>query len=291
MPAAPPLPAPSGPDAPPPRRLTDRAQLDRARARARRQGLATPILDVAAAELQDRLGEVNRSFTDIALVSGFPDYWARVFPAARQVADGERLDLAPGSCDLVIHALALHWADDPVGQIIQCARALRPDGLFLAVLPGGESLRGLAEAMAAAQIESTGGLSPHVLPMGEIRDLGGLLGRAGLALPVADAVPLTLSYRDMLHLGRDLRAMGEGNAMADRLRRPLPRRVIARAAALYAAANTDPGDPARVLARIDLIFLAGWAPHVSQPRALRPGSARMSLADALSPTRSPEGQP
>ncbi|MRX49278.1 methyltransferase domain-containing protein [Paracoccus sp. S-4012] len=274
-----------------PRRLTDRARLELGRARARRQGPVTLLHDLAADEIKDRLAEINRRFTDLAVVSGWPDTWSARFPTARQVADAEVLDLAPASLDLVIHALALHWADDPVGQMVQAARALRPDGLFLAVLPGGESLAGLRAALSQAEVELTGGLSPHVLPMGDLRDLGGLISRAGLALPVADSVPVTLSYRDMLHLGRELRAMGEGNAMADRRRQPLPRAVLAHAAQLYAEANPDPDDPARVLARIELIFLTGWAPAPSQPKPLRPGSATVSLADALARARPSESEP
>lgn len=239
------------------------------------------LQEIAADEIKDRLEEINRSFTEIAVVSGQPEFWASRFPSARQVDDTEVLDLPQGSLDLVIHALALHWADDPVGQLVQCARALRPDGLFLGVLPGGETLSGLRVALSQAEIELTGGLSPHVLPMGEIRDLGGLISRAGLALPVADSVPLTLSYRDLVHLGRDLRAMGEGNAMADRRRRPMRPGVLARASEIYAETNPDPAIPGRILAQIDLVFLTGWAPHPEQQKPMRPGSARMPLAEAL----------
>lgn len=240
---------------------------------------------IAAAEVQDRLAEVNRRFTDAAVVTGWPELWAPRFPAARMVADEAVLDLAPASLDLVIHALALHWADDPVGQLIQCARALRPDGLLIAVLPGNDSLAGLAEALGGAEIAVTGGLSPHVAPMGELRDLGHLLQRAGLALPVADALPLTLSYPGLIELCRELRAMGEGNALNDRRRQPMRREVLARAAAAYAEANPDPADPDRVLARIELVFLTGWAPSPDQQKPLRPGSAKMSLAEALRPDR------
>lgn len=236
---------------------------------------------LAADEIEDRLAEVNRTFTDAAFVTGWPEFWQPRFPAARMVADDTVLDLPPASCDLVVHALALHWADDPVGQLIQCRRALRPDGLLIAVLPGGETLAGLRAALSEAEIAVTGGLSPHVLPMGELRDLGGLLGRAGLALTVADTLPLRLSYRDLPHLARDLRAMGEGNAMAHRNRKPMRREVLSRAADSYAATNGDPNDPSRVLARIDLVFLTGWAPAPGQQQPLRPGSAQMPLARAL----------
>lgn len=267
------------------RRLTDREALARNRARARRQGVIDVIHALAADEVEDRLAEVNRRFTDIAVVTGWPELWQPRFPSARMVPDEDVLDLAVGGFDLVIHALALHWADDPVGQLVQCARALRPDGLLMAVLPGGDSFAALREALSAAEIAVTGGLSPHVVPMGEIRDLGHLLQRAGLALPVADILPVTLSYRDLIHLGRELRGMGEGNALALRRRQPMRRAVLADAAARYAAISPDPGDPARVVARIDLVFLTGWAPSPDQPQPLRPGSAQVSLASALSPRK------
>ena len=261
--------------------LTDRTALIRQRDRARRAGLTDLFHQIAADEIQDRLAEVNRTFTDPALVTGFPDLWAPRFPGARVVADEPVLDLAPGAHDLVIHALSLHWADDPVGQLVQSARALRPDGLFIGVMFGGQTLAEPRAALARAEAEITGGLSPRILPMAEIRDLGGLLSRAGLALPVADLLPQRASYRDLIHLGRDLRAMGEGNALAARLRHPTRRAVLARAAAILAQDSPDRDDPSRVAVSFDLVFLTGWAPSDSQPRPLRPGSAQKSLADAL----------
>lgn len=181
--------------------------------------------------------------------------------------------------------MALHWADDPVGQIIQCARALRPDGLFIGAMLGNQTLCEMRQALALAEADVTGGLSPRVLPMGEVRDLGNLLARAGLALPVADLVRLPASYRDLIHLAHDLRAMGETNAIAGRLRRPTRREVFARAAAIYADRFPDPGDPTRIRATFDLVFLTGWAPAANQQKPLRPGSARMPFADALKQTR------
>lgn len=262
--------------APPP--LTDRAALIRHRTRAA-PAPALFLHDEVVAEVQERLIEVNRSFTDIAVVTGWPGPWQAALPQARIVRDDAVLDLTPGGHDLVIHALSLHWADDLVGQIVQCARALRPDGLFLAALFGGRTLHELRAVLAAAESAVTGGLSPRILPMGEIRDLGGLIARAGLALPVADSVVREVRYRDALHLMADLRAMGETNALAARLRRPTRRQVIARANAGYAAAFG--GADGRVPATFEIIFLTGWAPHASQPRPLRPGSAVTRLADAL----------
>lgn len=215
-------------------------------------------------------------------------FWATEMPGARIVPDDAAIDLEAGAYDLVIHAMALHWAEDPVGQIVQCARALRPDGLLIAACPGGRSLHELREALAQAEVEVTGGLSPRVLPMAEIRDLGGLIGRAGLALPVADQVTRHVSYRGLFHLAQDLRGMGEGNALAGRLRHPTRREIFARAAQIYAEAHPDPDHPDRVRATFELVFLTGWAPDDSQQRPLRPGSAKMPLAEALASMRKTE---
>ncbi|MDQ1900756.1 SAM-dependent methyltransferase [Paracoccus sp. WLY502] len=265
--------------------LTDRPALLRQRDRANRCGFADILHQLAADELQDRLSEINRRFTAPAVVTGFPGFWAQIFPDARIISDDPVLDLQPGAHDLVIHAMALHWADDPVGQIVQCARALREDGLFIAVCFGGQTLQELRAALAQAEVELTGGLSPRILPMGEIRDMGGLLGRAGLALPVADLVTQRASYRDLIHLAHDLRAMGEGNAMAGRLRRPTGRAVFARAAAIMAQHHADRDDPSRIVATFDLVFLTGWSPSDTQPKPLRPGSATTRLEDALKEIR------
>lgn len=259
--------------------LTDRKALSLHRARALTKGVELFLHEDAADEIQQRLSEVNKTFTAPAIVSGFPDFWRNVLPGARMVSDEDRLDLVEGAHDLVIHAMALHWANDPVGQIVQCRRALASDGLFLGVLFGGQTLAELRSALAEAEVELTGGLSPRVLPMGEIRDLGGLLQRAGLALPVADAAMKTVHYRDLMHLIRDLRGMGETNALAARHIGPMPRPVLARAAQVYAA--SFPAPDGRVRASFETIFLTGWAPHEGQQKPLRPGSATHRLADAL----------
>jgi SAM-dependent methyltransferase len=205
------------------------------------------------------------------------------------MSDDDVLALSPGAHDLVIHALCLHWANDPVGQLVQCRRALRPDGLFLGVLFGGQTLAELRTCLAEAEVAQTGGLSPRVLPMGEIRDLGGLIKRAGLALPVADSSTRTVTYADAHRLMADLRAMGEGNALAQRLRRPTGRRLFAQAAAQYRAAY--PAEGGRVRATFEMIFLTGWAPDPSQQQPLRPGSAVQRLADALRPAAAPSAPP
>ncbi|MCU0856112.1 MAG: SAM-dependent methyltransferase, partial [Rhodobacteraceae bacterium] len=171
-----------------PQLLIDRAALAQHRSRAERRGMAAFLHDLAADEIEERLAEVNRRFTDIAVVTGHPAVWRERFPQAHMVPDDDLLDLTPGAHDLVIHALGLHWANDPVGQLVQARRALRPDGLLLCASFGGRTLAELRVALAEAEVALSGGLSPRVLPMGEIRDLGALLQRAGLALPVADSV-------------------------------------------------------------------------------------------------------
>jgi len=234
---------------------------------------------LAMADVQERLIEVNRTFTAPAIVTGFPELWQDALPDAAVTSDQDALDLTPGAHDLVLHAMALHWANDPVGQLVQCRRALAPDGLFIAVFPGGRSLHELRTALAEAESQVTGGLSPRVLPMGEIRELGALMQRAGFALPVADSLTQPVEYRSFAALMADLRAMGETNALTARSRRPLRRAVLTRAEAIYRDSFGTAGGG--VLATLDLVFLTGWAPHESQQKPLRPGSARQRLADAL----------
>ncbi|SIO19565.1 SAM-dependent methyltransferase [Vannielia litorea] len=259
-----------------PPKLTDRKALARNRARADRDALFLHVQ--AIDEIKERLNEVNRTFTRPCVVTGFPDLWGAAFPDARVIADEEVLGIEEGAHDLVIHGMALHWASDPVGQLVQARRGLVPDGLFIGAMLGGETLAGLRAALAEAEVAETGGLGPRVLPMGEIRDLGALLQRAGFALPVADALPLEVSYSCALALMRDLRAMGEANAMEARRRGPTRRGVILRAAAtLDAAAGAD----GRIRAMFETVFLTGWSPGPDQPQPLRPGSALTRLADAL----------
>lgn len=263
------------------RSLTDRAALARNRARAVSEELF--LHDVAAEDVQDRLGMVNREFKDAALITGQPAHWERLAdgftPRPRVVEAQEVLPLEPQSLDLVLHMLDLHWAEDPVGQLIQCRRALRPDGLLLAVLFGGQTLTELRAALGQAEVEVTGGLSPRIAPMGEVRDLGSLLQRAGFALPVAESFTQRVTFRDPLHLMRTLRLMGEGNALAERLRRPTRREVMLRAVQHYL--DTYGEADGRVPASFEFITLTAWAPDESQQKPLRPGSAAARLADAL----------
>ena len=263
--------------------ITDRAALARNRARAAPEALF--LHRAAIDEVQDRLAVVNRTFTSPAVVTPFPALWSSTIPEAKIVADDSHLALEPGAHDLVIHAMALHWANDVVGQVIQCRRALQADGLFLAVTLGGQTLAQLRAVLAHAESTVSGGLSPRVAPMPEIRDLGAILQRSGLNLPVADSVPLTAEYRDMFHLMHDLRAMGETNALTARLRRPTRRAVLLRAAELYAEGFSD--DSGRVTASFEIVTLTGWAPDASQQKPLRPGSAAQRLADALNVRETP----
>jgi hypothetical protein len=263
--------------------LTDSTALAAHRARTTSEDL---FLHVAAmSDLQDRLESINRTFTDRAVVSGHPTFWGKQFPDARCISDSDVLEMKQGAHDLVVHAMSLHWANDPVGQIIQCKRALCADGLFLAVCFGGQTLHELRACLGQAEIEITGGLSPRIAPMAELRDMGGLLQRAGLALPVADVANLNVTYRDIWHLMHDLRAMGEANALTSRLRKPTSRAVFERANALYL--ETFPANGGGITATFDLLFLAGWAPDESQPKPLRPGSAAQRLADALGTEEKP----
>jgi SAM-dependent methyltransferase len=279
---------------------------DKALARARlrralRGGAATFLLEQALADLDDRLAAVTRDFRSVlelggptpqvaaALTSRFPQ--ADVFRAAPDplavgsgswlslVADEELIPFGPDSFDLAISLLALQWANDLPGAIAQIRRTLKPDGLFLACLVGGQSLKELRLALAVAEEESLGGASPRVAPFVDLRDLGSLLQRAGFALPVTDVETLTVRYSDLFGLIGDLRAMGGANALVERSRRPLPRAVWARAAEVYAERFAD--SDGRVRATFELVWLSGWSPHESQRKPLAPGSARMRLADAL----------
>jgi SAM-dependent methyltransferase len=265
-----------------PPELFDTALLAHRRARAARIGGADFLHEAVALEVKERLAEVNRPFRDVAVIGPHADLWVGLLDLPGKVlpvADVPVLPLGQASLDLVIHALALHWANDPVGQLVQARRALRSDGLFLAALFGGETLTELRASLAEAEAEALGGISPRVAPMGEIRDLGALLQRADLALPVADSQRFNVTYATPLALMRDLRAMGETNVMMDRLRRPMRREMLARVCARYAERFGLPDG--RVSATFEVIFLTGWAPAPDQPRPLRPGSAMARLADAL----------
>jgi hypothetical protein len=238
--------------------------------------MVTFLRDAVRKEVHDRLDEVNRTFTSPAVVTGWPEDWTGF---GRTVADDDVIALGHGVHDLVVHDLALHWSPDPVGQLVQMRHALQADGLMVASLFGGQTLHELRACLAEAEVAVKGGLSPRVAPMGEIRDLGALLQRAGYALPVADAVPFDVSYASAFDLMRDLRLMGEGNALAGRVRQATRRAVFLRAADIYAARFGR--QDGRVRATFEVIVLTGWAPGPGQQKPLRPGSAAFRLAEAL----------
>jgi SAM-dependent methyltransferase len=203
------------------------------------------------------------------------------------VADEEALPFAAHSFDLVLSALSLHWVNDLPGTLIQLARSLKPDGLFLGALLGGDSLHELRVALMEAETEVTGGLSPRVSPFAEVRDCGGLLQRAGFALPVVDSDTLTVTYADPLALMRELRGMGEANAVRERPRAGTRAAVFARAAERYAErfAQAD----GRIPLTFQVLYLTAWTPHDSQQQPMRPGSAQARLADALATEERPAG--
>ncbi len=259
--------------------LFDLTARDQRRTRAKAAGLAGFLHSHAATLVSERLTEVNKSFTNVGFVGWVPEIWQPAIGADVVVADSEILDLPANGFDLIVHGLALHHANDPVGQLVQMRAALQPDGLMLAALFGGQTLVELRAAMAAAETEMEGGLSPRVTPMADIAALGDLIGRAGLALPVADSVALTVTYETPLHLLRDLRAMGETNILGARRRSPLRRETLLRMAEIY---QTHYGTAdGRIPATFEIIFLTGWAPSDTQPKPLRPGSAEVLFAQAL----------
>jgi SAM-dependent methyltransferase len=290
-----------------PPRLFDRTLLDARRRRALRGTTAGAdfLLRIVADDLLDRLAAVKRTF-DLAVDIGSPlrliaerlatgGQVRRVIRIDRLeetrpdiVSDQEALPLAPASIDLAVSALALHWSDDFPGVLAQIRRALKPDGLFLAALLGGETLTELRQSLAAAEAEITGGASPRVAPFAELRAAGALLQRAGFALPVIDQDRRIVRYDSALHLMHDLRAMGATNVLIERSRRPMPGRMLTRATEIYAERFGDADG--RIRATFDLISLSGWAPHESQQQPLRPGSAKARLADALKTTERPAGE-
>lgn len=203
----------------------------------------------------------------------------RQAPGPRLVADEEVLPFKDGSFDLIISLLSLHWINDLPGALLQIRSALKPDGLFLGAMLGGQTLKELRQALAEAEIAGEGGLSPRISPFADIRDVGNLLQRAGFALPVVDSESLTVVYPDPLKLMTDLRGMGEANATLHRRKTFTRRATLLDGLARYRAASDNDNDT--VPATFQIVYLSGWAPHESQPKPLRRGSARARLADAI----------
>ncbi|MBN9062553.1 MAG: methyltransferase domain-containing protein [Rhizobiales bacterium] len=276
----------------------DRALVHARLRRAVVGGYESFLFDRCAADATERLAPVMRVFdhaldlgavsdglADALLTTGKARRVTRLAPLAaatqRPVVTGreELLPFAPASFDLVASLLSLQSVNDLPGALAQIRRALRPDGLFLAAMLGGATLTELRQALVAAETELRGGASPRVAPFVEVRESGALLQRAGFALPVADIERITVRYGDLFALMRDLRRMGFANALVERSRKPITRGLLLRAAALYAARFADPDG--RIRATLDIVWLSGWAPHDSQQKPLRPGSAKARLADAL----------
>jgi SAM-dependent methyltransferase len=278
----------------------DRPLLRRRLQRALAHGYVDFLLARAVDDLEERLAAVLRPFPQ-ALDVATPTPAAadrlrrrghavvRLAPTAEPGAvlgDEESLPFAGERFDLVVSLLALQAVNDLPGALVQIRRALKPDGLFLGCLLGGATLTELRQSFTAAEAEIEGGVSPRVAPFADVRDLGALLQRAGFALPVVDSETVCVRYGDPFALMRDLRGMGFANPLRDRRRTPLRRATLLRAAAIYAERFADADG--RLPATFELVWLSGWAPHESQQKPLRPGSARMRLADALGV---PEGEP
>jgi SAM-dependent methyltransferase len=280
--------------------IFDRKLLRARQRRARAMGAETFLIDRVAGEMGERLSAVLRQF-DRAVDLGTPtDAVRRALAASGKVgmiiaatpedarfdassswvaADEEALPFADGSLDLVVSALALQFVNDLPGTLIQIRRALKADGLLLAALIGGDTLTELREAFAVAESEIEAGVSPRVAPFADVRELGALLQRAGFALPVVDSDRLTVRYPSVLALMRDLRRMGATNVLRERRRAPLRRATLQRMAEIYGERFADPDG--RLRATFEIVWLSGWAPHESQQRPLKPGSAAQRLADAL----------
>jgi NADH dehydrogenase [ubiquinone] 1 alpha subcomplex assembly factor 5 len=278
-------------------------QANLARAAGAPQG-ADFLVRHASEELVGRLAAIKRRFGRAADTGAYHGVMARLLrestpdmtvlslsaaptlaercPAPRAVASEEALPLKDASLDLITSVLSLHLVNDLPGALIQIRRALRPDGLFLAALLGGDTLIELRQAFMEAETETIGGVTPRVFPTADVRDMGSLLQRAGFALPVADSERLTVTYSDPLALVRELKAMGAANPLAARSRKPMRRDTLARALEIYAERFTGPDGKAR--ASFEILYLCGWAPHESQQKPLKPGSAAARLADALGTT-------
>jgi SAM-dependent methyltransferase len=271
------------------------------RERALRNGEgAAFLLDIAARELAERLAVVERQFDDAVELHGGNGVTARYAFETGKVGSMRRAEtsqvfalqggpvlaaglgdvpLDPASTNLVLSPLSLHLVNDLPGTLIQIRRALRPDGLLLAAIPGAGTLAEMRDALLSAEAELTGGASPRVIPFVDVRDAGALLQRAGFALPVVDTENYTVRYDSLFPLMRDLRAMGMANPLVGRSRVPLTRQFFVRAAEIYAERYSDPDG--RIRATFSIIYASGWAPHESQQKPLKPGSAKMRLTDVL----------
>jgi SAM-dependent methyltransferase len=273
-------------------KIFDRTLLAQRQRRAHALGAADFLLKHVTQDMAERLAVVLRTFENAADIDT-PD--AKLRDALRMsgkvqtiaavaLGDDESLPLADASLDLVVSALALQFVSDLPGVLAQIRRALKPDGLFMAALFGGDTLMELRDAFAEAESVVEGGISPRVAPFADVRQLGGLLQRAGFALPVVDSDRLTVRYDNALALMHDLRRMGAGNILVERRRTPLRRETLARAVQNYTDNYSDPDG--RVRATFEIVWMSGWTPHPSQQQPLKPGSAKTRLADALNALQS-----
>jgi SAM-dependent methyltransferase len=268
-------------------RLFDRALLPARLQRAQRLGPATFLLDRVAEDMADRLNAVLRDFKSAAevgalnaglgeAIAGRFDRYARIdLPAL----ESEPLAPEAQSLDLVVSALAFQFVNDLPGVLAQIRRTLLPDGLLMAAMVGGDTLTELRQSFAAAEVELEGGISPRVAPFADLRDVGALLQRAGLALPVTDVDRIVVRYDNAFGLMHDLRRMAATNMLVERRRTMTRRATMLRMVEIYGERFADADG--RIRATFDIIWLSGWAPHESQPKPLKPGSAQASLEQAV----------
>jgi SAM-dependent methyltransferase len=242
--------------------------------------LGTPAAAVRTAVMRD--GAVGAMIAIDPMIAAMPASGGGTAASLRVAADEEALPFGDGTLDLVVSGLCLQAVNDLPGVLVQIRRALKPDGLFLAALLGGDTLTELRQSFAEAESELDGGVSPRVAPFADVREMGALLQRAGFALPVADVDRITVRYASPFRLLRDLRCMGAANPLVERRRVPLRRATLVRAMEVYAERFADPDG--KVRASFDVVWLSGWSPHESQQQPLRPGSAKQRLADALGTT-------
>jgi SAM-dependent methyltransferase len=248
--------------------------------------LGTPAAAVRTAVMRD--GAIGAMIAVDPVIAAIPASGGDTAVSLRVAADEEALPFGDGTLDLVVSGLSLQAVNDLPGVLVQIRRALKPDGLFLAALLGGDTLTELRQSFAVAESELDGGVSPRVAPFADVREMGALLQRAGFALPVADVDRITVRYASPLRLLRDLRCMGATNPLVERRRVPLRRATLLRAMEVYAERFADPDG--KVRASFDVVWLSGWSPHESQQQPLRPGSARQRLADALGTTEIGAGE-
>ncbi len=274
--------------------IFDKSLLRARQRRALAMGAETFLLDRVADELVERLSVVLRPFDRAADIGTPTDVVQRALAGKAgsiehvEIGDDEVVRLPDASLNLAVSALALQFVNDLPGVLVQVRRALKPDGLFLAALIGGDSLTELRQSFAQAESEIEGGVSPRVAPFADLRDLGALLQRAGFALPVVDSDRLTVRYDTVFNLMRDLRRMGAANPLTERRRTPLRRATLLRMAEIYADRFADADK--RLRATFEIVWLSGWAPDPSQQQPLKPGSARARLADALNTEELPAGE-